>query len=428
MREYFAKSRLDNGIRVITDRLEGRLSVSIGVWTLSGSRHDPKNMPGLAHLIEHMLFKGTENYSSRQISEIIEYKGGSIDGYTDYDVTAIMLKLLSDEIPTGIKIISEMINRPLIDSKMLESEKKVILEEITADRDDNNSMSFNNLSRIMWQNYPLSHEILGNPESIARIMPNDIRQYLDRYYSPQRTLISAVGNVCHDDFLDMIENAFSNIPKMANIPQAEEPVLNELQTLNLVKDNILQAMVYVVIPIGNIDTKDRYGYSLMTSALGSGSASRLFQKLREEHSLAYSTGAWMENFADQSFIICYADTNENGAKPAIDMILAELDDIMKNGMGKKELGRMKNTIAGKLALSTESTSSMLQRLMTNEIILGNHITIEQSIENFRNFPKDRIQELANKKFNKDNILLFGYGNIPENINIKGFRRIWHQKK
>ena len=414
------------GLTVITLNLPNRRSIASGVWVMSGSRSDPKNLPGMAHLIEHMVFKKTAKYTNRQINQLIEGVGGTIEAFTNYDVTAFYSRILSDHTDLALEIISEMTTAPQFNDFDLEKEKRVIIEEINSDLDDPAGRAYMSLMDNLWTDYSMKHPILGNRETITNVSTDDIKDAFSKQYVASNMLLVACGDTNHDEFVKHVKGKFGNISKAPYTKTPSSTEMSNLGKIILVPDKMEQAFIFIVTPFDKMSSLARYPVSVLGLILGGTPSSRLFHSLREEAGNAYAVSSGMDFIRDNALMVSHAAVHGSTVEESLKIMLNEMDKLRNDDILPSELERTRNMIAGRLALSSESTGAMLSRMMSGEIIFNEFTQLDESLKRYMNVQLEQVNQLAREMFVPEKSTIFIYGNIPEKLEIDGYETIIHE--
>ena len=391
------KHTLSNGLRVLMEHMPSMRSVSFGIWVKTGSRNETEQNNGISHLIEHMLFKGSEKYSAQQIAEIFDGIGGNVNAFTSKEYTCYYFKVVDSHLPIAMDVLADMFFRSRMDPDELEKEKGVILEEIAMYEDTPDDYVHDLISEAAYPNHSLSFPILGREPVLTRISAADIRDYMRRHYHVQNTVISVAGHL-DDSTLPLIERyfgGFSNTgsPSSFSAPRFEARFeVREKQTE--------QNHMCITFPGLPIDDERIYDMVLLNNVIGGGMSSRLFQEIREQRGLAYSVYSYHTAHLDSGMFTIYAGTMPRHTREAMETILSIVDDIARNGITEAELTKGKEQLKGNIILSLESTSSRMNRLGKNELLLGKHDSLDEFIRKIDSINMDSLRDLARDVLNR----------------------------
>ncbi|HWD40399.1 MAG TPA: pitrilysin family protein, partial [Fimbriimonas sp.] len=284
------KFTLPNGVRVLVEPVSHVRSAAIGLWCKTGSRHESDHEAGITHLIEHMLFKGTEKRTSKQIAEAIEGRGGALNAFTDKETTCYYCRVLSDDTANGVDVLTDMMLHSLIDPEELAREQGVVLEEIKRSEDEPSDHVHDLHLQYRWGDHPLGKPIIGTPRSVSSFTRSDITAYMDRRYRAENVLLAVAGNVTQEEVIKAAESALGKIPHTTSDSQPTRPA-GTAQT-NLVGKDVEQVHFCIGTDGTSIYDDSLYTMAVLDAALGGSMSSRLFQEIREKRGLAYAVGSY----------------------------------------------------------------------------------------------------------------------------------------
>jgi predicted Zn-dependent peptidase len=359
-------STLGNGLRVATDRLETVDTVSLGIWVDVGTRHEPPEVNGVAHFLEHMAFKGTERRSARAIAEEIEAVGGHLNAYTSRESTAYYAKVLKEDVPLALDILADILQRSTFEPEELERERTVILQEIGQANDTPDDIIFDHFQERAYPDQAMGRPVLGRPEIIRELGRDAVVAYLGDHYGAQRMVLAAAGNLEHDRLADLAEKLLSDVP--AERSAATEPARyvggdrrenRDLEQLHLV-------LGFPGIVLGD---PDYYAASVMSTAFGGGMSSRLFQEIREKRGLVYAIHSFVHGYRDGGLFGIYAGTGEAEAAELVPALCEEALRLA-DGLTAVELNRAKAQMKAGLLMSLESTAARCEQLAQHLLIHG----------------------------------------------------------
>jgi predicted Zn-dependent peptidase len=357
-----------NGLRVLTEVLPGVRSAAVGIWVRSASVHEPAGRMGISHLLEHMVFKGTERRTARQIALELETRGGTLDAFTSRDHTAFQAHVLDADLPVAVEVLTDLVRRPLLREADLELEKNVVLEEIRGVEDAPDDLVFDLHGRALWPEHPYGFPILGTAETVRAMTPADLRTAHAAGYYPGNCVITAAGNIAHDQLMTVLEREGWFEGAEAVPPRAPVEAVPALQgeRLEVARDT---RQVHLVIGTDTVPSRDprRYPLALVATMLGGGMSSRLFQRVREELGLAYSIFSYQQFYQTTGQSGVYVGTQADTAAQALDAILEEYRDLAAHGLPADELAGGKQQLKGQIMLSLESPSSRMHRLAMTEL-------------------------------------------------------------
>ncbi|MGA1870388.1 MAG: M16 family metallopeptidase [bacterium] len=408
---HYRKGILSNGMRIVTEFIPHVHSVAVGCWIIGGSRIENEADSGIAHFIEHMLFKGTERRSARDIAIEIDSIGGHLDAFTSKEVTAVLANVLDEHLPLAIDLLTDLIFYPIFPEDELERERSVILEEIRMIEDMPDEYIDDMYLKKLWPDHPLGRSITGIASNIEKFSRTDIIDYYKKNFLPPKIVLVAVGNFEHERLKELIEKSCERLSfphaqpyefHVADSPPFTSHISAEARDLEQVH--------MCVGTLGLSQNHDkRYAGYLLTTILGGSISSRLFQRVREERGLAYSIYSFMTNYLDIGNLTVYAGTKKESVGEVIDLILQELKNIKAAFVDEKELERGKNQLKGNLMLSLESTVNRMSKLAKQEIYFKRHFPLEDILRFIDEVSLEDIHALANQIINSRYINLATLG-------------------
>lgn len=359
--EAFASTRLANGIEVLSEHIEGVRSAAVGVWVRQGSAHEDRDHAGVSHLLEHLVFKGTRRRSARDIALALEGLGGSLDAYTSREHTGFQARVLDEHLPIALDVLADLTLEPALRDDDLDLEREVVLEEIAQMEDTPDDVVFELHGERMWRGHPYGRSILGSRESVAAMTASRVRALHRDRYRGVNLIVAAAGNVRHEAFAGQVDALFGQIPMGEAPPDVGAPQGVETGQVRTARDSSQVHVVFGAMVPGHADPR-RYAFVLLSSALGGGMSSRLFQKVREELGLCYSVYTFQSFYSQAGVMGVYVGTRPGWVDRAVDAIRMELDDVATRGLPPEELEQTKRQVKGQIMLSLESTGSRLHRL------------------------------------------------------------------
>jgi predicted Zn-dependent peptidase len=351
-------SRLDNGLRIITDTVPEMETVAVGVWADVGTRHEDLKHNGVAHMVEHMMFNGTPTRTSQQIAEAVEDVGGQINAYTSREVTAYYIHLLKNDMAMGMDILSDILQRPTFPDAELEKERGVIIQEIGMTNDTPDDVVFDHYQETAYPDQALGAPILGREEIIQNMKKETLYDYVHRFYTPEKLVLSAAGNVDHESFVHMGRTMFADLP--ANTHQTYTPAKYKGGEVRIEKD-LEQAHVVLGFRGVHREDPDYYSALILGTVMGGGMSSRLFQEVREKRGLVYSIYSSHSSYHDDGQFEIYAGTGPESLNELVPVTCAELVKIMQDPITDVELNRAKAQIKAGILMSRESMLSRSNR-------------------------------------------------------------------
>ncbi|HSW30729.1 MAG TPA: pitrilysin family protein [Longimicrobiales bacterium] len=352
---------LGNGVRVLSERVPGARSVAAGVWVGHGAAHDPDALSGRSHLLEHLVFKGTRDRSARDIALALEGLGGSLDAWTTREHTSYQARVLDRHLPRALDVLSDLTVNPLLRDEDLALEREVVLEEIAEVEDTPDDLVFELHGELLWPGSPYGRSILGTAESVASMRGDSIRELHARVYRGANLLVAAAGNVEHDALVADAEALWGRVDPGEAEPPAPAPRDGRTGDERVERDTAQTHVVFGTTLPGHAHPS-RYALSLLSSALGGGMSSRLFQRVREELALCYSVHTWQTFHAACGVGGVYLGTRPATAQRAVEAVGEELERVAAEGLPPDDLAQVKEQVKGQVVLSLESTAARLYRL------------------------------------------------------------------
>ncbi len=385
-------TRLANGFTVASDRMDSVETVSLGVWADVGTRHEPAEINGVSHLLEHMAFKGTERRSARAIAEEIEAVGGHLNANPAREQTAYYAKILAGDLPLAVDIIGDILQHSTFDSEELARERAVVLQEIGQAEDTPDDIVFDHFQAAAFPDQPMGRPVLGKAEIVGRLSGETIRGYMRRHYAPSRLVFAAAGQVDHERLVELARAAFASLP--AGSPQAPEPARYIGGEIRVPRD-LEQVHVVLGLPgVGYLDP-DYYALGLLSTLVGGGMSSRLFQEIREKRGLVYSIYSFTSSFQDGGLFGVYAGTGEQEAAELLPLVIEELNRVAAT-VTEEELARARAQSKAGVQMSRESTSNRAEQLATQLLTYGRPLPAEEIIARIEAVDVAHIARIARR--------------------------------
>jgi predicted Zn-dependent peptidase len=399
----YQKTVLENGIKVITEEIPYLKSVSIGVWVVTGSRDEQPSENGISHFIEHLLFKGTERRSAFDIAKEIDSVGGTLNAFTGREYTCFYAKVIDQNLPLAIDLLSDIFLHSLMNSTDVEKERMVILQEIKMVEDTPDDCIHDLFSRACWGDHPLGFPILGTTELVQSFRRDEIYRYLKESYQPNRIIICAAGNLRHQEVVDLIGTAFGQMPKSEKVKERSKP--HSICKTSLCKRELEQVHFCLGTKGLQYNHSLRFGSYVLNTILGGGMSSRLFQEIRENRGLAYSVYSYLPAYVDAGLVVVYAGTSESSYQEVIELILKEFKQLKTEPFRNGEIETAKEQLKGNLLLSLESSDSLMTRLAKNEIYFGFSLRVEEILKGIDEVKEEEVRRLACDFFDEQSFCL-----------------------
>ena len=388
---HYKLTTLPNGLRIITENMPTLRSATIGCWVDTGSRDEDPHEAGASHFLEHLLFKGSAEWSARQISETFDGLGARHNAFTSKEYTCFWTRTRDEDLAVGIEILGEMLQLPSFRQEEIDSERNVVLEEINMNEDDPTDVAHEQFIEALWGSHPLAAPILGTRESINSMSRETIHAYWARRYSPYTTVIAVAGSL-PDNLIELISDRFGSWEGEGASRQPVAP--NVAATVGVRTKDTEQAHLILGSPSLVRDDDRRFALTIADHVLGGGMSSRLFREIRETRGLAYAVHSFRMPFLDAGASAVYVGTTPSQTDEVLKIVRAQLDEIISDGITDDELERAKGHIKGSLALGLEDSSSRMNRLGRNELTGIEHLSIEETVERIAMVTNDDIKEVA----------------------------------
>jgi predicted Zn-dependent peptidase len=385
-------STLDNGLRIVTQNMPGLETVSMGIWNFVGGRDELENVNGVAHLLEHMAFKGTSSRSALQIAETIENVGGDINAYTSKEITAYYVKLIAEDLPLGIDILMDILQNSSFTEDELNRERGVVLQEIGMYLDTPDDMIFDYWQEKAYPNQPMGRSILGKTDIIKNITRDQVKDFMTSHYNPNKMVISAAGKIHHEEFVKKIQNACVNLPiGKINNRQPSNYVSGEYREQKKLEQ------VHLLLGFEGIDYNHEDYYSLLvySSLLGGGMSSRLFQEIREKRGLVYGISSFSSSYTDTGMFGIYAGTGETQVEELIPVLCDELKKS-PDSITEKEINRGKAQLKASLMMGRESAFRRCESAARQLLVFNRIIDPSETINKINSVSKLSVEKIAKK--------------------------------
>jgi predicted Zn-dependent peptidase len=400
---------LGNGLRILTEPMGEVRSVAIGVWLTRGSRHEAAPVGGIAHFVEHMLFKGTATRSAEDIAQAIDSIGGQLDAFTAKEYAGYYIKVLDEHLPLAVDILSDIVLNPAFDAQDVEREKKVVVEEIKMVEDTPDDLVHEIFTQGFWEDHPLGRPILGMRETVESFTPDLLRTYFRNTYTPGNLIVSAAGHAEPGRVRDLVAEKFGAIQTIAT-PLSESPprVVAKSQIRN---KELEQSHVCLGTSSYPQNHDDRYASYVLNTLLGGSMSSRLFQNVREKRGLAYAVFSGLSAYRDAGAFTVYAGCANEAVGEVVDLIVEELRQVKRVAVPPAELRRAKDHLKGSLMLGLESTSSRMSHLARQEIYFDRQVGLDETLQGVERVSDDDVQRVATELFAPEALSATVLGNV-----------------
>lgn len=403
----YRKSVMPNGIRVVSEAIPYVKSVTVGVWVGTGSRSEESHNHGVSHFIEHMMFKGTQTRSAKDIAETVDAVGGQLNAFTAKEYTCYYIKVLDNHLDLAMDILSDMLLASKFAPEDIDREREVVLEEINMYEDSPDELVHDLHLDNVWPRHPLGRNILGTTESIAAIDRKTITEYYRDFYTPDNIVIAAAGNLTHEALEELSGRFFGALQGKKRRLDGTPPAIALINSVHAKETE----QVHLCLGTTSVpqDSPDIYVAHVLNNILGGGISSRLFQAIREERGLAYSIYSYQTNYSDCGLFTVYAGTRPGNVGQVAELILENIADLKRQGVAAAELTKTKEQFKGGLLLGLESSSSRMSRLGKMEITLGKYTGLDEIVAKIEKVSLDDLTGLMETGFVPDRLCFTALG-------------------
>lgn len=403
--------QLSNGIRVVCEQVDYAHSVAMGVWIRTGSAYETVENNGIAHMVEHMLFKRTQRRTARQIADETADIGGNLDAYTSKEFTSYYVWVLKENLAQSIDLLGDMLTNSLFLDEDLEKEKDIVMEEIDMYKDSPEDVVHEVLQKSLWKNHPLGYLISGEKEVVAEFRGEDLRRFVKEYYTADNMIISIAGNICWEEVCGLLEEAFGKIPPAKDKHRLTIPVFRPCVYLE--EKDIEQLHLNLAFDSITSVSQERYAFSVLNAILGGGVNSRLFLKVREEMGLAYAVYSYGSTFQKAGLFHIYAGLNANQLEPAIEAMGQELKLLKKEAPSEEEIIRAREQIKTDLIIQGENIKGRMNSNAKELLLFGHVISLEDTLAMINRVHKTELMECLHKYFDREKMAFAIAGNLEE---------------
>ena len=404
------KSFLDNGIKVVTEEMEGVRSVSIGVWIKRGSAHEPPQKRGIAHFLEHLLFKGTKKRTALDIARDIESVGGALNAFTSREYTCFYAKVLAKDIELAIDILSDILINSTFKARELEKERFVVLQEISMVEDTPDDLIHDLLMERLWKGHPAGWAVLGTKQSVMEIKRKDVLEHFRNHYTPENIIITVAGDTKHKNMIKLFEKSFGRLKRRGVRKRASRPKASS--GVKVVRRPLEQVHLCMGVPAPALTHPHRYRVHLLNTVLGGGMSSRLFQEVREKRGLAYAIYSYLNLMRNAGSLVVYAGTSKEELKDVVKVTLKEYERL-KGRINTEELRVAREQLKGGILLGLESTENRMTKLARDEIYFDRTIPMEEIIAAIDAVGVKDVRETAEEVLNPKALTIVAIGDLEE---------------
>ena len=404
------RTTLDNGIRVLSEKVPGCHSVSLGIWVNNGSRHESPQLNGISHYIEHMLFKGTDRRSAKDVAREVDSVGGLLNGFTSREYSCYYVKILAEKLPMAVDLLGDLICNPRFNLDDIEKERRVILQEIAMIDDSPEESIHDQFASSFWAGHPLGMPVVGTRKTVGAIDRRQMLNFMCERYVGRNLCVVAAGCLDHEELVLLVEQSLGGVPEIGAEQEDVTPVIK--RQIEVVQRDLEQTHICLGVAGLPQNHVDRYGIYLLNTILGGNMSSRLFQKVRETLGLAYSVYSYHHNHSDSGAFVVYAATSSESAALVTRTILEELTRLRNEAVSDEELQSAKDYLKGGMLLSMESMDSRMTRLAKNELFQRNvGISLDESRAMIDAVTGELVQYLAESLFVNETLNLQITGRI-----------------
>ena len=417
MNAQYNKTTLPNGVRVLSERIEGALSASVGLWFEAGCAFENEAQQGLAHLLEHMVFKGTRRHSMLQIALKMDDLGGGMNAFTEREFVCFHVKVLGEHLREALALMCEFATQPLLDPDLLGIEKGVVLEEIRGALDAPEERVEDLFLEQLWPDSAWGRPILGQSETVEMLQSNDLRDFMRHFYGPSRCVVSVAGDVDHAKLERWAAKFLCDLPPENGVGELSSPPLVPARH-RVVRDDTEGVHLLLGAPAFGARDERRFALWLLDSILTGGYSSRLFQEIREKRGLCYSLGGASAGFRAGGYWALETSVAPENARKTLQLIGRELRKVRETGVREVELKRAKRMARINLLLGEESLSARMSRLARNELTWRTPKSLEEALAGFEMATSDELQNVAREVFRAESFQLAALGPVPAKTKLE----------
>ncbi len=402
---------IENGLTVLTESVTGRRPVALGFWVRSGSAHEPQGLAGVTHFIEHMVFRGTQRRTGEEIDKAMAAVGGELNGFVEREGCCFHARCLSEHTGLAADLIADMLLNALFEPAHIEQEIRIVAEEIAGYEDSPGDVASDLIAEALWGEHPLARRVFGNLDNVRALSPDQLRQHAAELFSPSRIVVTAVGDISHEQLVDELRGHFEG-----HAPAGAEthfPALSA-EAGRIVRERSGGPVhLRVGAPgFGRTDER-RFAARIVCGALGGGPSSRLFRKVREERGLAYDVGAYAVSYSCGGAFLLYSASGAKAVPEVLRLFRAELQDIAANGLTQDELAETKQQFVCQSEIALDDVGARMDRLADSYLHQGRVVPVQETLDKVRRVTMDEIVEVAREMFVESRLALAAVGPIDE---------------
>jgi len=404
------KTTLPNGLRIVTQRVPGALSAALGLHILAGPRHEPPDCRGATHFIEHMLFKGTARRSARDIAVTMDSVGGSLNAFTDREVTSVQARVMGEHVPLAADVICDMVANPAFDPEELEKEQGVVVQEIKEYEDDPEEISHDLLAESVWPDHPLGAPVMGTEAQVRSLGRERLLAYYRERYLPANMIVTAAGEVDHRRIVSLFAPALSAAGEAPADPAGPPPAGSSRRVVSRPGEQVHFCLGGPAFA----QSDDRsYALWLLDRILGSGMSSRLFQEVRESRGLVYHIGSYAAAYRDTGLFAAFGATTPDRLETVLELVRGEFEAMRASSVSDDELGRAKAQVQAGLAMAMESMSYRASHAALCEIYWGRHVSAAEVVARIEAVSREEVTQVADQVLDPRGLAYAAVGPLSE---------------
>lgn len=407
----FKKTVLKNGIRVLTESHPSTRCVVVGFWLDRGTRDEPKDLMGVSHLIEHMVFKGTKKLTALEIAHKIEAVGGEINAFTSKEHTCFHTTTLKEDLELSIDILSQLFCEADFSKEDFEKEKNVVQQELLMSKDDIEDSVFEAYFAEAYANNSLGWPILGVEKSLDKMTRKDVMDWYQKAYQPENLIVSVAGDIEHDQIVKLIEKYLSHLKKGSRAEKRQSVKWQSWKKFSTRESE--QTHIIMGLPTISYSAKTRFDAFVVNACLGGGMTSRLYQKIREDKGWAYSIFSMLNTFTDTGALLIYAATDNKLYQNVVESIYEEIVRLEKNKITAAEVEFYKKQVKGQLLIASEDIDNRMHSLAINEMVYGQYRSVDSVISELEKVTTKSVQKHVHDWIDTKQMNLFMMGDLPK---------------
>lgn len=405
----YQQTLLPNGLKIITESIPYVRSIAMGIWVKTGTKNETKNIAGISHFLEHMMFKGTKNHSAKDLVEIFDSIGGQLNAFTSKEYTCYYAKFLDEHLQLASQTLSDMVLNSVFSSEEIKKEQSVIIEEIKMYEDTPDDLVHDLFVQTVLAPHPLSKPILGTKETVSSFEQQKILEYFKQFYVPTNIIITLAGNLNHQAVLEILAPIWGELAGEPKEHNFIAPIINK--KTKIIEKDLEQVHLCLGGEGVTYDNEDKFSVYLLNNMFGGSMSSRLFQSIREEQGLAYSVFSYLTTYQVAGLFTIYAGISKENFEQVINLIVQEINKINKTGITIQELNKAKEQLKGSMLLGMESTGSRMSRLAKSDIYYNRIVPVSEIVKRIEKVTIDDIIEVTQRYLNFNNFSCAVIGSI-----------------